>query len=113
MNLLQPLLSQAEEVLPLFDEYVEHLAVLAARPGQKDRNTVLLRELQEESAVFADLLAEAEYGELFGLNAEARYGLAGVPLLAFVLLKLALEIDWRLDALAASGFPARLSSRCP
>ncbi len=101
--LLHQLIPAAEAVVTLFDEHIERLKVAALdQEGEDDEGMELLEALSSDSAAFADFLAEIEFGRLFSEGAHDLYGKPGIPLVAYALLKVALEVDWRLAALQSS-----------
>ncbi len=100
-SLLQQLLPVAEEICTLFDDRLADLEAVARRQGESldEKTTGTFQSLWDDSATFVEFLYEVEFGRLFSEEAREAYGPPGVPLLAFVLVKIALEIDWRRAAL--------------
>lgn len=103
-DLLGRLLPRAEVVLDHFNEYLEDLEVRAiwSSAGLDQESREALYALKDESATYADFLYEAEFGDIATSGAEARYGFAGLPLLAYTLVKVAMETEWR--EMAISGW---------
>ncbi len=104
-SLLRQLLPVAEEVLARFDERLAGLETIAVRQDRalyQETMTGTSPPTDFGTAAFADFLYEVEFGELLRDKALDTHGIPGVPLLAYALLKVAMEIDWRQAALRGS-----------